>query len=87
VTRRDADRLFAQLRGVPRVVVVNVAGQSPWKARANETLAGRAVRHANVRLIDWNTYASEHPRIVDWDGTLGPSGSDTLSALIAGAAR
>jgi hypothetical protein len=87
VAERDADRLFAQLRGVRRLVVVNVATESRWKARVNETLAARTSRLPNARLIDWNVYAQAHPGVVDWDGTLEPDGSTALSTLIASAAR
>ncbi len=83
VTPRQFDDLMQALRGVGRVVVVNVRVPRPWEGPNNEVLAEGVKRTPNAVLADWNKASSEHPEVFADDGVhFAPAGERLFVDLI-----
>lgn len=88
VTAQEFDDLMRVLRGVERVVIVNVQlnGTRAWEGPVNAELARGVARYDNCVLADWNG-ASRGRR--DWFGSdrihLTPAGAQGYSGVIGAA--
>ncbi|MGH9156148.1 MAG: acyltransferase family protein [Acidimicrobiales bacterium] len=85
----DIDALMRELAGVPRVILVNVRVEAPWRDSVNETFANAANRYPAITLVDWNRSSDDHRAWFQADGThfrttSGP-GANAYADLIVGA--
>ena len=86
VSAQQFDALMAELRDVPRVVVVNARVPRRWETPNNRVLAEGAVRYPNVVLVDWNAASAQRADLLWRDGVhLRPGGAREFAALIAAA--
>ena len=78
------DQMAEILAGVPRVVVYDVHADRPWVAASNATIsAGVASHPTDMRLADWNRFASQ-PGLLYSDGVHpNTAGSRIYSGLLA----
>ncbi len=69
--------------GVQHVLWVNLHNINPEYAAKNAVLAAAAQHHPELRVLDWNSYASPHP---DWFQTdwihLRQAGGDAIAAWL-----
>ena len=80
------EALLKSLRGVPRVVLVNVRVPLEWQDSVNDALAYAAPRYKNVRLVDWHAASGGSGLLVD--GThMTPAGAAIYARLISKAVR
>lgn len=71
------------MRGVTRVVVINVKVPRPWEAPNNAMLADGVGRWPNAVLMDWYKHGAAHPQLFADDGThMGPTGVTVFVELI-----
>ncbi len=83
VTSSQFDEIMDVLRGVPRVVVINVKVPRPWEAPNNAMLADSVPRWPNATLVDWHKQGAAHPELFADDGThMGPTGVSIFVELI-----
>ena len=83
VTSGQFDEIMDVLRGVRRVVVINVKVARPWEGPNNDMLASGVSRWPNAVLMDWNKHGSAHPQLFADDGThMGPTGVTIFVELI-----
>jgi hypothetical protein len=89
VIRRSQLRdTLALLRGVPRVILVNLHVDRPWQGPNNRAIARAAAGFANVRVLDWHRIAGAHPGWLFSDQIhLTRSGAQGYTALLVRAAR
>jgi peptidoglycan/LPS O-acetylase OafA/YrhL len=79
----DIRRLREALRGVPRVVLVNVRVPRSWESQVNETLAEAVAGWPEAVLADWHE-ASRAAGLLYGDGTHpDPKGQRLYSRLVA----
>ena len=84
ITSAQFDQLLTALRGVRRVVIVNVRVPRPWEAPVNDVLASGVKRWPTAVLVDWHAVANAHPDIFWDDGVhLRPAGAALYAGLIA----
>jgi peptidoglycan/LPS O-acetylase OafA/YrhL len=83
VTASQFDEIMDVLRGVRRVVVINVKVPRPWEAPNNAMLADGVGRWPNAVLVDWHKHGAAHPELFADDGThMGPTGVSIFVQLI-----
>jgi peptidoglycan/LPS O-acetylase OafA/YrhL len=83
VTGSQFDDIMAVLRGVRRVVVINVKVPRPWEAPNNAMLAENVPKWPNATLVDWHKQGAAHPEFFGDDGThMGPRGVGVFVELI-----
>ncbi|HYX44129.1 MAG TPA: acyltransferase family protein [Acidimicrobiales bacterium] len=83
ITPGQFDDLMEALRGVERVVVVNVRVPRPWEGPNNDVLAEGVKRTPNAVLADWNKASSSHPEVFADDGVhFAPKGERLFVDLI-----
>ena len=83
ITSGQFDDLMAALRGVERVIVVNVRVPRPWEGPNNDVLAEGVERTPNAVLADWNKASSSHPEVFADDGVhFAPAGERLFVELI-----
>jgi len=86
VTGSQFDDLMDALKGVKRVVVVNVKVPRPWEPTNNDMLADGVGRWPNAVLVDWHKRGAAHPELFADDGThMGPTGVGMYVDLILAA--
>jgi len=79
---------LARLRGVPRVILVNLHVDRPWERGNNRAIARAAAAFGNVRMLDWHRLAGAHPGWLFSDQIhLTPSGARAYTALLVHAAE
>ncbi len=86
ISDTDFDSMMAILKGVSRVVFVNVHVDRPWQDPNNAVLAQGATRYRNVVVADWATLAAQNPQWFGADGThlaIDGPGADALASLVA----
>ncbi len=85
ITVKQFDQLMELLKGVPKVLVVNVKVDRPWEEVNNKMLSENIGRFPNARLVDWNGAASANPEAFYNDGVhLKPSGVGMYVDLLSG---
>ena len=83
ITSGQFDDLMEALRGVERVIVVNVRVPRPWEGPNNDVLAEGVKRTPNAVLADWNKASSSHPEVFADDGVhFAPRGERAFVELI-----
>ena len=83
ITSGQFDDLMEVLRGVERVIVVNVRVPRPWEGPNNDVLAEGVQRTPNAVLADWNKASSSHPEVFADDGVhFAPAGERLFVELI-----
>jgi hypothetical protein len=83
VTSSQFDEIMDVLRGVRRVVVINVKVPRPWEAPNNNMLADNVPKWPNAALVDWHKQGAAHPELFADDGThMGPTGVSIFVELI-----
>jgi len=83
VTGAQFDEIMDVLRGVKRVVVINVKVPRPWETPNNAMLAEGVGRWPNAVLLDWHKHGAAHPQLFGDDGThMGPTGVAVFVELI-----
>ena len=86
ITSAQFDQLLTLLRGVRRVVIVNVRVPRPWEGPVNDVLAAGVKRWPNAVLVDWHGAAGAQPDIFWNDGIhLRPQGAVLYAHLVAAA--
>jgi len=86
VMQSEFDQLLQALRGVQRVVVVNVSVPRPWQDPDNQVLAGGVRRYPNAVLVDWHAAISAHSDWVYSDGVhLRPQAASLYAQLVSAA--
>jgi hypothetical protein len=71
------------LKGVRRVVVINVKVPRPWEGPNNDVLAAGVARWPTTVLVDWHKQGAAHPELFADDGThMGPTGVSIFVELI-----
>lgn len=86
VTASQFDEIMDVLRGVPRVVVINVKVPRPWETPNNEVIADGVRRWPTAVLLDWHKQGAANPQYFGDDGThMGPTGIRTFTELILAA--
>ncbi|HEU4656599.1 MAG TPA: acyltransferase family protein [Capillimicrobium sp.] len=65
LTSSDMDRLHAVLRGIPRVVFVNVRVPRSWEAESNSVLEDGIEDWPEARIADWNAASSDPSLLFD----------------------
>jgi hypothetical protein len=69
--------------GVQRVLWVNLHEVRPEYAQKNAVLAAAALRHPELKVLDWNRYSSTHPEWYQADYIhLVPTGGVAIAAFI-----
>jgi peptidoglycan/LPS O-acetylase OafA/YrhL len=66
LTKADMDRLHADLRGIPKVVFVNVRVPRNWQDESNAVLKAQTKHWKEAVIADWNK-ASSNPSLL-YDG-------------------
>jgi hypothetical protein len=66
----DLTSILNLLTDRKRVVLVTCHADRSWTAQSNASIrsAGRRFAKGNVVVVDWDTYASHHPRLLYGDG-------------------
>jgi hypothetical protein len=82
----EAQRLRAALKGVGRVVLVNIRVPRSWEGQVNETLAQLDADWPQARIADWHA-ASARPGLLSDGAHPGPEGDRIYAATIARALR
>jgi len=83
VSASQFDDIMEVLRGVPRVVVINVKVPRPWETPNNTMLAGAVPRWTNAVLVDWHKHGAANPQLFADDGThMGPTGVGIYVELV-----
>ncbi|MDQ1439689.1 MAG: hypothetical protein QOK43_3318, partial [Acidimicrobiaceae bacterium] len=83
VTSSQFDEIMDVLRGVRRVVVINVKVPRPWEAPNNNMLADNVPKWPNAALVDGHKQGAAHPELFADDGThMGPTGVSIFVELI-----
>jgi peptidoglycan/LPS O-acetylase OafA/YrhL len=86
LTDADMARLHADLRGIPRVVLVNIRVLREWETEANAELAA-AVRHwPQARVADWYS-ASADPSLLYDEAHPNVRGEQVYARVVAQALR
>jgi len=86
VTASQFDDLMEVLRGVQRVVVINVKVPRAWEGPNNAMMAAGVQRWPNAVLLDWHKVGAANPQYFGDDGThMGPKGIKVFTELILGA--
>jgi lysophospholipase L1-like esterase len=65
LTEEEIARLRADLRGIERVVLVNVRVPRSWEAQVNATLAKAVADWPQARLADWYTASANQDLLYD----------------------
>ena len=69
--------------GVQRILWVNLHEVRPEYAQKNAVLAAAALRHPELKVLDWNAYSSAHPEWYQTDYIhLVPAGGVAIAAFI-----
>jgi len=83
VTASQFDDIMDVLKGVRRVVVINVKVPRPWEPTNNAMLADGVDRWPNSVLVDWHRQSAARPELFADDGThMGPTGVALLVEMI-----
>jgi peptidoglycan/LPS O-acetylase OafA/YrhL len=83
VTASQFDDIMGVLKGVRRVVVINVKVPRPWEGPNNDVLAAGVARWPTTVLVDWHKQGAAHPELFADDGThMGPTGVSIFVELI-----
>jgi peptidoglycan/LPS O-acetylase OafA/YrhL len=83
-TAGQFDEMMRVLKGVRRVVFVNVNVPRAWEQPNNEVLARGARRHPNAVLLDWYSASVYHPEFFVSDGVhLRTKGQRVYADLIS----
>jgi hypothetical protein len=85
LTADDAAALQGVLRGVDRVVIVNVRVPRSWDEEVNDTLAAAVKRWPEARLADWHD-ASDREGLLYPDGTHPTTAGQRVYARVVGRA-
>ncbi len=66
----DLTSILDLLQDRKRVVLVTCHADRSWTAQSNASIrsAGRRFATGNVVVVDWDTYAAQHPRLLYADG-------------------
>jgi hypothetical protein len=84
ITGGEFDAMMDSLKGVKRVVVVNLRVPRRWEGQDNDVLRAGVARWPNAVLLDWNTEGNAHPQWFWDDGFhLRPDGAAAYAELIA----
>ncbi|MFK7693962.1 acyltransferase family protein [Paenibacillus sp. HJGM_3] len=83
-SKKQLDTLFASLKGVQHIVLVNTRVPRPWEEEVNNTLASYAATCSNVTLVDWHTASKDKSELFYDDGVhLNPEGAEFYASLLA----
>jgi len=83
VTGSQFDEIMDVLKGVRRVVVINVKVSRPWEGPNNAMLAEGVNRWPNAVLVDWHKHGAARPELFADDGThMGPTGVQLFVELV-----
>ena len=85
-TDEEFNQLMAVLKGVKRVVIVNVQlhGSRQWESSVNDVLARGIARCGNCVLADWKRVSDPHPEWFGGDGIhLSAAGAQGYAQLLA----
>ncbi len=83
VTSSQFEEIMEVLRGVRRVVVINVKVPRAWEGPNNAMLADNVPKWPNAALVDWHRQGAAHPELFADDGThMGPIGVAVFVELI-----
>ena len=66
ITSGEFDALMDALRGVERVVVVNLRVPRRWEGQDNDELRAGVARWPNAVMLDWHAEGNAHPEWF-WD--------------------
>jgi hypothetical protein len=87
----DANALrhtLRELRGIPRVVVLNNRVARYWESSNNRTIRSVVPDFDNARILDWHALSASHPSWFFDDGVhLTRAGAIAYTRLIVTAAR
>ena len=84
-TEAEFEEMMALLKGVPRIVFINLKVPRVWQDSNNLVLAEGAARYPNVELIDWHGVSVNRSELFYEDGVhLRPEGSKVYAEMIAG---
>jgi hypothetical protein len=81
------EQLLQLVKGVPRVILVNVHADRPWVGTSDTTIAIGAFTHGlQMRMVDWNRAAT--PPLLFGDGIHpNAAGAAVFSSLVMSALR
>jgi peptidoglycan/LPS O-acetylase OafA/YrhL len=83
ITAGQFDQLMDTLKGVRKVIVVNVKVDRPWQDPNNDVLAQGVTRWPNDVLVDWHAITATHPEAFYDDGLhLTPTGIRMFTAAV-----
>ena len=87
-TGAQFERILQVLRGVPRIVFVNVKVPRRWQSAVNGVLKAGKRRHQHVVLVNWyHLWRTCHGRVFVGDGThLTKPGARCYAKILAQAA-
>lgn len=75
LNRETVREIFTLAQASPRVVVVNTAVPRPYRDSNNQLVNEVAQEFSNVKVVDWNSIAQDHPEYFAPDGVhLVPTG-------------
>ncbi len=86
LSEADMARLRADLRGIPRVVLVDVRVPREWEAQANATLAAAVRGWPQARIADWYAASGDSSLLYD-EAHPNARGEEVYARVVARALR
>jgi hypothetical protein len=82
-TRGQFEEMMGVLKGVDRVIFVNVRVARAWETPNNRVIAAGVARHPSAELVDWYSASAGRPELFVSDGVhLQPPGQRLYAATI-----